>query len=105
MYKIKEINPEVLDTIEIKNQSEIVRVTGEKLDLKKAYEIIRKESNDFTEENEKALKADTLFAELLQRYGVLSKDANTDDLELQEQEQLAILSLLELELKLAININ
>lgn len=71
VYQIRAADPNDLEQIKIKNQDEIVERTGLPLDLLKAYELIKKETNDFTKNHEDALLADQLMVQLLQESGIV----------------------------------
>jgi hypothetical protein len=104
MYQIENITPNELSKVKIKNQDRITELTGSKLDLQKAYEVIKDETKGFKEKNEKALQADELFAELLKLNGISttrSSKEKDNQIKLKEQERTRALKLLELELQLA----
>jgi hypothetical protein len=61
MYKTKDLTPEDLSKIKIKNQAEILQYIGSELDPKEAFNLIKKESNGFTQANAKAEEADALL--------------------------------------------
>ena len=65
MYKTKDIKSKELNTLDIKNQAEILQHTGSKLDLVKAWEVIKNVSDNFTKSDEKAQEADTLLYQIL----------------------------------------
>jgi hypothetical protein len=71
MYKTKNITKEALKALKIKNQDEIVDLTGSKLDPVKAWEVIKSTSEDFSksdakaQEKERARALDLLELELL----------------------------------------
>ena len=67
MYKTKDITPEELNQIEIRNQAEIVQYIGSELNLLEAHQLIKKESKDFTVPNAQAEKADALLYDLVHR--------------------------------------
>ncbi len=67
MYKTKDLTQKDLDSIQIKNQAEIVEYIGSELDPKEAFELIKKESKDFTVANAKAEEADALLDALVTR--------------------------------------
>ena len=102
MYELKDFDPKDLIKIKIKNQDKIVELTGSKLDPKKAFEIIKKETKDFKLDDEKARQADTLFIELLRREGLVngSTKKESDQLRIQAEALALELELLELELQL-----
>ncbi len=70
MYSIANITTEELSKIKVKSQDKIVQFTGEKLDPVKDFEILKKETENFTKETEKGKIADKLFMELLENSGV-----------------------------------
>lgn len=109
MYQIENIKPKELSLIQIKNQNKIVELTGSKLDPVRAYEIIKRESNGFTQDHEKAKEADKLFVDLLKLNGLWKIESEPQENELnqereairiKEQERSRELELLELELQL-----
>ena len=105
MYKIKNVPPKTFSKIEIKNQEKIKELTGSKLDPVRAFQIIKRESKDFSEQNEKALKADELLYELLKRdklNGFGNKADSSERIRLKERERARELELLELELELKV---
>lgn len=105
MYKTSAIKPEILGKVKVKNQEKIVEITGSKLEPKKAWEIIRNETKDFTKDSDKAKQADELLMELLKANKISlpdkSKDKTKARFRLEEQERNRELELLELELELA----
>ena len=103
MYKTKNITKEALKALKIKNQDEIVDLTGSKLDPVKAWEVIKSTSEDFSKSDVKAQEADMLLYEMLQPK-MRQKDTRSDAKEiirLQEKERARALDLLELELLIA----
>ncbi|TGV03592.1 hypothetical protein [Flavivirga rizhaonensis] len=113
MYKTKDIEPKELNTFAIKNQDEILQHTGSKLDLVKAWEVIKNTSNNYTKSDEKVQEADTLLYQILNRKqeSAAPKQTNSkkqkvssseETLEIQEKERSRALALLELELELLI---
>ena len=103
MYQLTKVKPEVLSKVQVKNQDKILELTGSKLEPTKAFEIIKNETKDFKEANEKAKQADQLFMELLKLNGIsVNGTANgSGKIRLREQERARALELLELELQLA----
>jgi hypothetical protein len=100
-YQIANVNVNKLPPVTIKNQERIIELTGSKLDLIYAYDIIRKEANDFTEDNEKAVQADAMYMELLKTHGVAVKESTERErIQVRERERLRALALIELELSL-----
>ncbi|GAK75651.1 hypothetical protein JCM19296_1243 [Nonlabens ulvanivorans] len=65
MYKTKNITKDALKALKIKNQDEIVDLTGSKLDPVKAWEVIKSTSEDFSKSDVKAQEADVLLYEML----------------------------------------
>ena len=61
MYKTKNITKDALKALKIKNQDEIVDLTGSKLDPVKAWEVIKSTSEDFSKSDVKAQEADVLL--------------------------------------------
>ena len=57
MYKTKNITKDALKALKIKNQDEIVDLTGSKLDPVKAWEVIKSTSEDFSKSDAKAQEA------------------------------------------------
>lgn len=104
MYQLTKVKPEVLSKVQVKNQDKIMELTGSKLEPVKAFEIIKNETKDFKESNEKAKQADQLFIELLKLNGISVNGAAGSDsgkIRLRERERSRALELLELELELA----
>jgi hypothetical protein len=103
MYKTKNITKDALKALKIKNQDEIVDLTGSKLDPVKAWEVIKLTSEDFSKSDAKAQEADMLLYEML-RPKMQQKGKRSDAKEiirLQEKERARALDLLELELLIA----
>jgi ubiquitin C-terminal hydrolase len=103
MYKTKNITKEALKALKIKNQDEIVDLTGSKLDPVKAWEVIKSTSEDFSKSDAKAQEADALLYEMLHPK-MQQNDKRSDAKEiirLQEKERARALDLLELELLIA----
>ena len=103
MYKTKNISKDALKALKIKNQDEIVDLTGSKLDPVKAWEVIKSTSEDFSKSDVKAQEADALLYEMLQPK-MQQNDKRSDAKEiirLQEKERARALDLLELELLIA----
>jgi hypothetical protein len=103
MYKTKNITKEALKALKIKNQDEIVDLTGSKLDPVKAWEVIKSTSEDFSKSDAKAQEADALLSEMLHPK-MQQNDKRSDAKEiirLQEKERARALDLLELELLIA----
>ena len=103
MYKTKNITKDTLKALKIKNQDEIVDLTGSKLDPVKAWEVIKSTSEDFSKSDVKAQEADALLYEMLQPK-MQQNDKRSDAKEiirLQEKERARALDLLELELLIA----
>jgi len=65
MYKTEHININDLKAIKIKNQREILRLLGSKLNLVTAWEEVKRLSNNFKNKVAEALQADALLYELL----------------------------------------
>ena len=65
MYKTKDITKADLKALAIKNQDEIVALTGSELDPVKAWEVIKQASDNFTKSDLKAQEADELLFEML----------------------------------------
>ncbi|WP_298952356.1 hypothetical protein [uncultured Nonlabens sp.] len=103
MYKTKNITKEALKALKIKNQDEIVDLTGSKLDPVKAWEVIKSTSEDFSKSDAKAQEADALLYEML--HPKMKQNDNRSDakeiIRLQEKERARALDLLELELLIA----
>jgi|SRR5690606_35795616 len=106
MYQLNTIAPDTLSKIEVKRQDKIIELTGSPFDPAKAFEVIKKETKDFTKEHQKAREADRLFMELLKLNGIAVQDKMGSNktaearMRLHEQERLRSLELLELELEL-----
>ena len=94
MYKTKTVNPADLKKIAIQKQQKIREITGEELDPHKAWTIIKNESQDFTNSDQKAIEADALLAELMQVNGLrIADEANGEGKEtptLSDQEKIRI---------------
>ena len=108
MYKTSRVNPEDLGKIKVKNQSKIKEITGAELVPTIAWEIIKKESKDFTKDSPKAKQADALFAELMKANGLTvhrntesSGKESDEEIKIKAQARKRALELLELELELA----
>ena len=104
MYQLKDIKTATLKKIKIRGQKEIVKRTGVRLDLVKAYEEIKQETNNFSVESELAKEADELFDQLLQKNGLKvspKKEEKSSKLALQEQERKRALDIVRLKLKLS----
>lgn len=71
MYKTATITPTDLDKVKVLYQEEIEAIYGEKFDPKKGFALLKKETKDFSQKDEKALETDALFVELLTRDGIL----------------------------------
>ena len=65
MYRTKDISKAELKALAIKNQDEIVALTGSQLDPVKAWEVIKQASDNFTNSDLKAQEADVLLYEML----------------------------------------
>jgi len=103
MYKTKNTTKEALKALKIKNQDEIVDLTGSKLDPIKAWEVIKSTSEDFNKSDVKAQEADALLYEMLHPEVQKKENSNSDKeiIRLQEKERARALELLELELLIA----
>lgn len=103
MYKTKEITKKDLQAIKVANQDEIEDLTGSKLDPFKAWEVIKRASDNFSKADEKAQEADILLYEMLNPDVKKSKKPKDDKeiIRLQEKERARALELLELELLIA----
>ncbi len=103
MYKTKNITKEALKALKIKNQDEIVDLTGSKLDPVKAWEVIKSTSEDFSTSDAKAQEADALLYEMLNPEMKKSKkpEGTKEIIRLQEKDRARALELLELELLIA----
>ncbi|HEX8547502.1 MAG TPA: hypothetical protein VF691_11110 [Cytophagaceae bacterium] len=81
MYKIQDLIRIInLKDIEIPNQDKIIAQTGSKLDLEEAYKVIEVASENFSQYDEKAIEADNLLSQLIDKY--LRKKAIEDAVEL-----------------------
>lgn len=65
MYKTKDFSKAELKALAIKNQDEIVALTGSELDPVQAWEVIKQASDNFTKSDLKAQEADALLFEML----------------------------------------
>lgn len=103
MYKTKNTTKDALKALKIKNQDEIVDLTGSKLDPVKAWEVIKSTSEDFNKSDVKAQEADALLFKMLHPEIQKEKRNDTDKeiIRLQEKERARALELLELELLIA----
>ena len=101
MYGLAKIDIKDLKKVKIIDQEEIIQRTGSPLDLSAGYELIRKETGDFTKENREAKEADALFIELLEKRKATMPVDKGDPNRLRLQAQAKALELLELELELA----
>ena len=109
MYKTSKVNPEDLGKIKVKNQSKIKEITGTELVPTRAWEIIKKESKDFTTDSPKAKQADELFAELMKVNGLVvnresvsqSKDDGKERIRIRERERARAIEIMKLKLQIA----
>jgi len=103
MYKTKNTRKEDLKALKIKNQDEIVDLTGSKLDPVQAWEVIKSNSDDFQKSDAKAQEADALLYEMLHPESQNKKgnESGKEIIRLQENERARALELLELELLIA----
>lgn len=107
MYQIKELKPQDIEKIKVKSQAQIIDLIGYELDPKKAFEVIKHDSKNFTNKNEDAIEADGLFMKLLTKNGIVLEGQTkpTKGIKsiqrIKEQERARALELLELELQLA----
>lgn len=103
MYKTKAITKKELQAIKIANQEDIEALTGSPLDPVKAWEVIKRTSENFNISDEKALEADALLFEILNPEIKASKPTkdSKEIIRLQEKERARALELLELELLIA----
>ena len=104
MYKTSRIKPETLGRIKVKRQKKIEEITGSRLDPKKAWEVIRNETKDFTKDSEKAKEADELLAELLKANGISvgkSKKEDEQRIRIRERERARAIEIMKLKLKIA----
>lgn len=65
MYKTQKVSKAQLQSIVVKNQKEIVRLTKNELSPVVIWEVIKQESQNFTVSNSKAEQADKLLDYLL----------------------------------------
>jgi hypothetical protein len=101
MYQLATINIKQLPAVKIRNQQKILELTGSKLDLITAYEVIKKETKNFTEKNDKAQQADALYSELLKMNGIAVENTEgSEKIRVKEQERARAIALMELELSL-----
>lgn len=104
MYKTSKVNPQDLGKIKVKNQSKIKEITGTELVPTRAWEIIKKESKDFTTDSPKAKQADELFAELMKVNGLVvskSKDDDKERIRIRERERSRAIEIMKLKLQIA----
>ena len=101
MYKIVHLKPEELAKIQVNHQDKIQELTGSKLDPFKAFEVLKRESKGFKENNKKVAQADKLFVDLLKQNGVfLSVEKGGNKIAIRERERKRTIELMELELNL-----
>ncbi|MEO9870379.1 MAG: hypothetical protein ABJQ69_03690 [Ekhidna sp.] len=105
MYKTSTIQPKTFNQVKVKNQDMILKITRSRLEPQKAWEVIRKETKDFTKDIKEAKQADELLMQLLKVNKIAlpgeSKEKTKVRLRLEEQERERALELLALELELA----
>ena len=107
MYKTKNITKEALKALKIKNQDEIIALTGSELNPVKAWEVIKSASDNFNKSDTKAQEADVLLYNILhpevkkQVKKETSKTNNKEVISIRERERARTLALLELELLIA----
>ncbi len=109
MYQISQVNPDALKQLRIDHQEKIREITGEPLDPQKAWQLIKKASNNFTEADPQAKEADVLFAQLLKKNGLQlvgdesgsSNAANQEQIRIRERERARAIEILKLKLQLA----
>ncbi len=100
MYKTKTIPGKILKTIQIANQDEIKELTGSKLELDKAWELIKNRSENFTKEDLKVKEADQLLYQIVYPSKTKTSESNRELIIIKEKERARALVLLELELEL-----
>ncbi|TSE03692.1 hypothetical protein [Aquimarina algiphila] len=123
MYQLEKINPKILAKISLKHQEKILEQTGSKFLPQKAYDTIKKETQDFTLDLAEAKKVDELFMALLKKNGIVIEESSApssspkmpktpqektgkktkskkEEMEFAEKERMRIIDLLELELEL-----
>ena len=111
MYLTKEIKPEDLLKVKIRKQPEIVQKTGERLEPKSAYQLLKEESNNFEKQSELLLKIDSKMAELFVREGILNpnnqekQDGERERYRIRAMAELAEMELLNLELELGLELD
>ena len=106
MYKTKDLDAQQLADIEIANQEEIRQAYDFPLDLKLAWNEIKRRSDNFQIEDENLLEIDQLLADLLEKKGIDLAFKSEKELELiriREKERLRQIELLKIKLKLNIN--
>ena len=103
MYKTKNTTKETLNNLKIKNQDEILELTGSELNPVKAWEVIQSTSENFNKLDLKAQEADALLYQMLHPKArkESSKPIHRETIRIQEQERARALALLELELLIA----
>lgn len=103
MYKTKDLNPEDLAKVSIKNQREIKQYIGSELDLKEAFRIIREQSGGFTKADAEAQQADQLLYEIVHGKSEATdkeqSERSKEAIRIRQQQQASELALLELELE------
>lgn len=101
MYKTAPLDKKVLAAIKVEHQDRIVQATGKPLVPQEAWQIIKKASQDFTIDHEKALEADGLLAQLLEKRGIaLPGSADAESIRIREQERKRAIQILKIKLKI-----
>lgn len=107
MYKTAAITKQQLQAITIKNQSEIFRLMGSKLNLISAWEQIKRLSNNFKKKVTEALEADALLYAILnpnKKEKKLPKKQQINKVQIQmairEKERARKIKILQLELEM-----
>ncbi len=104
MEELKDLDPKILSKIKVKNQKKILQLTGTKFSPPKAFELLKKDTGDFTEWNDESEQAADLFQKLLKREGIelalKPPEDDEEELRMREQERLRLIKLLQLKLKL-----
>ena len=97
MYLTKDINIDDLSQVKIRRQAEIVQKTGDRLEPKAAFQLLKEESANFERETELLLKIDEKMAVLFEREGILNAASPSDEEDEKERERYRIRAMAEME--------
>ena len=104
MYKLATFDPKKLEELNIPNQKEIIAMTGHRLIPLEVYELIKKETKNFTVANDLAKEADQKLLRVYERFSGNAPKQSELEMEttrIREQERARALALLELEIATA----